>query len=85
MTNLDYEVGQIRSQVNAIQKSVDELAETVEELTKTVSSVDKQINNWRSTAVGAITVIVPILSAVGAVVLWISDSIFDLIKIKLGL
>lgn len=84
MTNIDYEVGLIKAQCEALQRSVEELTKTVSELTTTVEKVDTQITTWKSTAAGAAAVMVPVFSAIGAVILWLGDNLMAIIKIKLG-
>jgi prophage DNA circulation protein len=78
---MNYEIGIIKAQNAALKESVDTLTKTVATLTDEVEEIKTTVTTWRSTAFGAISV----LSAIGAVVLWLSDGLVTIIKLKLGL
>jgi prophage DNA circulation protein len=79
--DMNYEIGIIKAQNAALKESVDTLTKTVATLTDEVEEIKTTVTTWRSTAFGAISV----LSAIGAVVLWLSDGLVTIIKLKLGL
>lgn len=84
MTNMDYEVGLIKAQNEALKEDVDRLNQTISEMQKDLKDIKTEITTWKAQATGAAAVIIPILTAVGAIVLWLGDNLLQIIKVKIG-
>lgn len=84
MDDTNYKLGQMEAQVTETRDDVVELKKSIAEMQKDIKEIKNTMITWKSTAVGAVTVIVPVLSGIGAIILWLGDGLIDLIKARLG-
>lgn len=82
--NTDYKIGVMESQVTETRNDVIELKTYISEMQRDIKDIKTQLTTWKSTAAGAIAILIPVLSAVGAVVIWLGNGFIDLIRTKLG-
>lgn len=80
----NYKIGIMETQVTETRNDVVELKQYISEMQKDIKEIKTQLITWKSTAAGAITILIPVLSLVGAVVIWLGNGFIDLIRTKLG-
>jgi len=70
----------IHFKIGALETQVTQLNETVSQMETDVKEIKTQLLTWKSTAVGALTV----LSVIGSIVLYFADAFVQYLKVKLG-
>lgn len=80
MSEIDYKMGMIESKVEDLSKDMTEVKEDIKGIKDDLQSINAKMDGWHNRAVGA----VGILSLIGSIGLWLSDSIITVIRTKLG-